>query len=133
MKRSADATFFRLAACSLSLLVFSGCSSGLPPESRPDDARVHLTRALDAWKAGEAAATLADSKPPLRVIDRDWQERAQLESYKLAEEGQQLGLNIQWTVDLSLRLPNGKERSKRVTYVVASGSNPVVARQDADF
>jgi hypothetical protein len=114
-------------------LLLSGCSSGLPPESQPGDARELLTRALDAWKAGEASATLADSKPPLRVIDRDWQERALLQSYKLAEEGQLLGLNIQWTVDLSLRLPNGKERRKRVTYVVASGSNPVVARQDADF
>lgn len=111
----------------------AGCGESLPPPNDPEAASGFLTAALDAWKAGETPDSLMSRTPPIRMIDRDWQEGRTLVDYELTGTGQQLGSNIQCPVQLTLGEAGGKTVSKRLNYVVNAGQPPVITRLEADF
>lgn len=123
------------AGCLLALVaaLAAGCGESLPPAADSEQARQALTMALDAWKGGGTPETLASGSPPIRVIDRDWQEGRKLLTYELLGQGQGLGLNHQCPVRLTLEDARGKKALKQITYVVSPGEPLVISRLDVDF
>jgi hypothetical protein len=119
--------------CLLSVALFqAGCGENLPSNSDPAQARALVTQALDSWKSGREPASLVSSSPPLRVNDREWGDGYLLERYELKGESQRLGLNIQQAVALQLRSKKGKAVKKTVNYIVSTGSQPMLWREDID-
>ena len=114
------------------LIVSSGCTQDPPRPADPDEARLSLSTALDAWKAGGKPADLLVKTPPVHVLDRDWSAGSKVTSYEL-EEGRPLGAGIQYPVSLTLENAKGKSAKKRVVYVVNTGEVVSIARQDLDF
>jgi hypothetical protein len=94
-----------------------GCGGGsLPPQSDPDEARKLLIVALEAWKGGETANTLAARQPPLYFNDLIADHR--LISYTIADGHEMYGLSVRLRATLSLKLPDGSTKERKVTYLV---------------
>jgi len=123
----------RTAAVLAAAWIAAGCGDGPPPATDPAASKQDLAAALDAWKAGGAQADLAAKKPPVQVLDRDWERGAKVVDYRIEGEGQPLGAGVQWPVELTLVDPKGKSTKKRVVYVVNTGEVVSIARQDVDF
>lgn len=121
-----------LSSCVLLAPMLGGCGGSLPPPSEPGQAKQILTDALDAWKRGDKPDAPASGKTPVRVLDREWSDGAILEGYAVEGDGQPLGLNVQQAVTLQLKTPQGKALKKTVNYLVTTGRNPMIARQDID-
>jgi hypothetical protein len=122
----------RASACLACFPLLAGCGSSLPAPSEPVQARQIVTSSLDAWKRGEKPEALASATPPVRVNDREWGDGYKLENYEIQGEAQPLGLNVQQAVALQLKDLKGKTIKKTINYVVTTGSQPLVARQDID-
>lgn len=110
----------------------AGCGGSLPAVSEPAKAGPILSAALDAWKRGEAPASLATAVPPVRVIDHEWQVGWGLQGYEIKGEAIPYGLNARQAVDLALKSPKGKSIKKTVTYLVGTGPPSVITREDLD-
>jgi len=119
-------------AALLTLATLAGCADSPPAPADPGRAREALPTALDAWKRGDRPDALTSSRPPVRVLDRDWSEGSTLAGYEVKGDGHPLGHNIQQTVALDLKTPRGKAVKKTVNYVISPGDPPTVARQDID-
>jgi hypothetical protein len=110
-----------------------GCSQQPPKAADPAQARQFLSSALDAWKSGGKPADLSSNKPPVHVLDRDWEKGSKVTEFEIEGEGRPLGAGVQHSVSLTLQNSAGKTSKKRVVYVVNTGDVVSIARQDADF
>jgi hypothetical protein len=122
----------RFAVVGALLFACSACSSTLPPPSTPAEARPLLERALDAWKDGDKPDALQSGTPPIRILEPDWSAGWSLVDYKLLGNGNPLGLRMQYIVELDLKDPRGKARKKTMTYLVSTGSMPMISREDPE-
>lgn len=95
----------------------AGCASGsLPPPADPDEARKTLATALDAWKAGGTAESLAGGRPP--IYFNDLRSDQQLLAYAIADGHEMYGQSVRLTVTLTLKMPDGSTKERKVTYLV---------------
>ena len=88
----------------------------------PGRAREALKTALDGWKKGETPAALNQYTPPITAQDLDWLAGAKLLDYGVIDDGKSIEANLYIPVALNLKMANGKEAKKKVTYVV--GTSP---------
>jgi hypothetical protein len=122
-----------MAACLLGVLILQGCDGGsLPPEPDESQALPILTAALDAWKRGETPDAVAAGSPPVRVIDHEWQVGWTLLGYEVQGEPLKTGLSVRQSVALQLKTPKGKPAKKTVNYLINTGPQPVITREDLD-
>ncbi|WP_337173972.1 hypothetical protein [Paludisphaera sp.] len=123
-----------VVALFLAASLAAGCGDAAPAATDVSAAKEYLTRALDAWKAGEPRDSLASGSPTILVKDPDWDRKSTLSHYALEGEGQPLGAGVQWTVPLTLLSAKGKNVKKQAVYVVNIADDVVaVSRQDMDF
>jgi hypothetical protein len=111
-------------------LLGTGCSSG--PRNAPVDAakaREALRTALDSWKRGDKVDALQGATSPIYVIDTEWQSGVTLKDYKITGDGQEMDANLFCPVSITVRLPNGQETTRAVTYIISTAPNVTVSRK----
>lgn len=132
MSNSVIATRGRIAVALLAVasVTFSaGCSTReIRPPADAAAARATLSRALDAWKAGESHDQLRQAENAIYVGDEDWSRGRRLEAYEVIDEPVQEGGH--WRVFVVLKLREGPERGQKVCYAVTPGSPASVIRSD---
>jgi hypothetical protein len=127
-------TRIELAVFDLPLLVIAaGCWGGGEPaaETRynPEQARIALIAALDAWKKGEARSLLRRN-PPIRFVDDDLVEGLRLSEYEVEEPEGPTAPHQDVNVILSLRDTQGKVVRREARYQVATEPALAVLRND---
>lgn len=116
----------------LALFLLSGCGepAPLPMAATPESSREALATALDGWKAGKKPADLFAGSPPLTFVDDDVNTDAKLTDYKVEGEGKPRGTGYNFTVSLTLQDKDGKTRTKKASYTVATNPNRAVIKDD---
>jgi hypothetical protein len=117
-------SFVVRAAGGLVLLAAIGCSRGsLPPKADPDQARIALRAALDAWQQGETSDSLAARQPPFYFNDPKCVSDVKLVRYTLDEGHEYHGQTVRLTAMLYLNLKDGP-KEKKAKYLI--DTSPVV-------
>jgi hypothetical protein len=113
---------------------FSGCgdASASPTSLDPVTAQQTLTKALEAWKAGQPHDAPSRLSPPIRVADEYWLGGTVLLDFAVGDVGKTMraGAAIHWPVTLTVRNARGKTVKQGVTYLVATSPEASVIRQD---
>jgi hypothetical protein len=122
MRRLFPLCFLSLAGC--------GDPPPLPMAATPESSREALTAALDGWKAGKKPADLLAGSPPLTFVDDDVNTPATLTAYTIDGDGKPLGTGYNYAVSLTLQDKDGKTRTKKVRYTVATTPNRAVVKDD---
>lgn len=112
----------------LALAALTGCEPAASPAD-PAAAQQALTRALDAWKKGDAPESLATASPSITVADQQWQKGAKLLEYVVAEKSAASGFDQSFTVTLTLDDPAGK-KTQKAAYSVSTHPKLVVVRAE---
>jgi hypothetical protein len=107
----------------LILLSFVGCY-GAPKASDRQTALESLQKTLDTWKAGGQAVDLKNVKPAIIAVDDDWERSVSLVGYQIQPNPFDDGVNLHYTVTLTLKNAQGREVKKEQVYIV--GTNPVI-------
>lgn len=113
----------------LVLAGLSGCAStprAAPVE--PEKARAALKTTLDSWKAGKTMESLKDETPSIIAQDLDWIQGAKLLEYQILGDGTAEDANLRVPAQLTIRDKQGKESTKKVTYVVGTDPKLTVFR-----
>jgi hypothetical protein len=111
----------------LSLFFLAALAAGCSSSQRaapvdPDRAREALKTTLEGWKKGNAPAALKEGSPSIVAQDLDWLGGAKLVAFQVSGDGKPIEANLYVPVDLTLKMPNGKQVKKKATYVV--GTSP---------
>ncbi|MBX9677174.1 MAG: hypothetical protein K2X38_00335 [Gemmataceae bacterium] len=101
-----------------------GCSPSLPPKADVKQCREALTRALDAWVAGQSPAQFKLQVPAVDFSDPTWDRGGKLVRYQIVNE-QSVGVSARFTVDLAVA-EKGPERKRTISYNADVGSIIVV-------
>jgi hypothetical protein len=107
----------------------AGC--GVRQRAAPLDvelAREVLKTSLEAWKKGDAPDTLKNRSPSIIAQDPDWVTGARLVAYALDGEDKCVAENLFVPIQLTLKLKNGKQATKNVTYVIGTSPHVMVFR-----
>jgi|JI9StandDraft_1071089.scaffolds.fasta_scaffold05823_2 hypothetical protein len=112
-----------ICTCMFVLLTFVGCS-GAPRPSNSQTALQSLEKMLETWKTGGTAADLKTGQPSVIAVDDDWERKATLIAYQVQPNPFDDGVNLHYTVQLTLKNAKGKEVKKEQVYIV--GTNPVI-------
>jgi hypothetical protein len=113
----------------MTIACFAGCGEG--PRAAPLDvelARAVLKTSLEAWKKGDSAESLKKGSPTIIAQDPDWVAGARLVAYTLDGEDKPVAENLFVPVKLILKLKNGKQATKNVTYVIGTSPQVMVFR-----
>ena len=104
-------------------VLLAGCSSSqraAPVD--PERAREALKTTLDGWKKGDAPDALKGASPSIVAQDMDWLAGAKLVEFQVTGDGKSVEANLYVPVNLTLKMTNGKQVKKKVTYIV--GTSP---------
>jgi hypothetical protein len=112
----------------LAAVALAGCGSGVS-QRELDEAADAVRVGLEAWKAGDRAASLKAKAPPLEFTDESWAKGDRLLEFQLLRTEGQAGLPLRCTAALKVRDRVGKTVDKEVVYEVRLG-NPVVIARD---
>ncbi len=107
----------------------AGC--GVSQRAAPLDvvlAREVLNTSLEAWKKGESPDSLKNGSPSIIAQDPDWVTGARLVAYAPDGEDNRVAENLFVPVKLTLKLKNGKQVTKNVTYVIGTSPQVMVFR-----
>lgn len=104
-----------------------GCSPSLPPKADVTQSREALTKALDAWAAGQSPAQFKLQVPSVDFSDPTWEHGGKLVRYRIVSE-QSVGVSARFTVDLAVA-EKGPERKRTICYNADVGS-VIVLRPD---
>jgi len=108
-------------------LLLAGCGGGsLPPPANPDEARRTLASALDAWQSGATAEGLSKQEPPIYFNDLKSDEK--LVAYTIADGHEMYGQSVRLTVSLTLKMPDGSTKERKVTYLVDTSPALVIVQ-----
>jgi hypothetical protein len=111
--------------CALAIVAAcTGCSGSAAGPIDEATARSVLTRALDAWAAGTAPATLRTETPELVVVDQQWTDGAKLVDYELVGLGEFDGKTLRAPVNLTVAEPRSRT-PKKMTTSFTVGLQPV--------
>lgn len=106
------------ATCGMAALVLTGCGSGLPPKSNPDEARQALQVCLEAWQKGETSEALAGRKPAVyfnEIRDRpEWK----LKSFSIAEDHETYGQSVRLSAQLTILTSDGETFQKKMHFLI---------------
>jgi hypothetical protein len=108
-----------------------GCGESAPTVVESSQARDVLTSALDAWRNGESADSMAARSPAVHVNDHDWRSGAKLETYELKGAGTASGPEWRCQVLLTLRGSDGKLKKRPASYSVATSPVIAIVRDDS--
>ncbi len=103
----------------------AGCSGSRPNPVNATRAREALETTLNGWKNGDTPERLQSASPSIVAQDLDWIGGAKLVAYHVSGDGKPVEANLFVPVDLTLRMANGKQVKKSVTYVV--GTSPYLS------
>ena len=114
-------------------VALAGCGEGRGPGAKDfkvdaSVAKQSLTAALDAWKAGEKAASLQQRQPPIVAIDTTWNGGAKLLDYKILSD-KDGSANMYYQVELSID-QEGQPSTQTASYVVSTSPAITVSRDD---
>jgi hypothetical protein len=109
------------------LVALAGCGRGSAPLPTSAAARQALQVALDAWKAGKPASSLAQREPKIDAVDFEWRAGEALMGYSVGADARGQGTQ---TISASLTLKG--QPPKEVKYMVF-GIDPVRIYRDEDF
>jgi hypothetical protein len=68
------------------LVALAGCGGGSGPLPSSTQARQAVEVALDAWKAGKPASSLAGREPRIEAVDFEWRAGEALTGYSLGAD-----------------------------------------------
>jgi hypothetical protein len=105
------------------LLHLAGCGATAGGSGTEEEARMALTKALDAWKAGRTATDMRQESPEVVVGDSDWKQGRKLIAYEIGS-GLFDDKNLRVPVTLTVAQPPRGNRKLVVNYIV--GTRPVV-------
>jgi hypothetical protein len=108
-----------------------GCGGSPAAVVESSQARDLLTSALDAWRSGESADSMAERSPAVHVNDHDWRGGAKLEAYELKGAGTASGPEWRCQVLLTLRGTDGKLKKRTASYGVATSPVIAIVRDDS--
>ncbi len=117
-----------LAAFAAFLLGCGGATVAPPPPDQ-EIAVVTLTRALEAWRGGQSAASLRTPPDELIAADHDWERGAKLLEFKIVGPGAPFGADRRFAVELTLETA-GKKTKAAARYLVAAREPRTVHRED---
>ena len=104
-------------------VLIAGCGHR-SPSLDSNLARSSLERAMEQWKSGGDQTGLNTGSEPIVMNDVDWRSGAQLVSYKILDQGEDMGANLHATLELVVKEKQKKPRKQKITYIV--GTSPVV-------
>jgi hypothetical protein len=108
-----------------------GCGGPTPQPADPSLAREALREALDAWQRGETAESLSRRRPPIVVVDHQWNSGAKLAKFELADGEQPAGADLRFEVVLHLEGAQKKKNAPtRAAYTVGTKPKTTVVRED---
>jgi hypothetical protein len=109
---------------------FGGCGDApKAPRVNSEAARAALQTALEAWKSGQTPAALKSGSPAITAQDMDWESGQKLLSFQVLSPGQDDDANLRIPVELTLEEQGGKEKRKKVSYVVSTSPAVTVFRE----
>ena len=114
-------------------LIATACLAGCGVRQRAAPLDVELARevlktSLEAWKKGDSPDTLKNGSPSIIAQDPDWVTGARLVAYTLDGDDKRVAENLFVPVKLTLKLKNGKQATKNVTYVIGTSPQVMVFR-----
>ena len=114
-------------------LIATACLAGCGVRERAAPLDVELARealktSLEAWKKGDSPDTLKNGSPSIIAQDPDWVTGARLVAYTLDGDDKRVAENLFVPVKLTLKLKNGKQATKNVTYVIGTSPQVMVFR-----
>lgn len=108
-------------------LLAAGCGGGsLPPKADADEARKTLVIALDGWKAGETAETLAARQPP--IFFNELKADQKLVSYTIADGHEMYGQSVRLSATLHLKMPDGSTKERKVSFLIDTAPALVIVQ-----
>ena len=110
-------------------LALAGCSRPAPPLPNADHSRAALTRALDAWKAGEVNPVWEGR--PIALRDDRVKNGVKLVAYELGEESD-FGYDRRIQVRLTMLPRTGKTRKQTIAYHVRTHPAVVISLADEE-
>ena len=113
----------------LLMVLAVGCSRSAPPPAKADESRAALTKALDAWKAGEANPVWEGRSITLR--DDRVNKGFELIAYELGEE-HALGYDRQIVVKMTMRHGTSRPRQETIAYHVRTRPDVVISLADEE-
>jgi hypothetical protein len=114
-------------------LIATASLAGCGERERADPLDVELARealktSLECWKKGDSADTLKSGSPSIIAHDPDWVAGARLVAYTLGGDDTRVAENLFVPIKLTLKLKNGKQATKNVTYVIGTSPQVMVFR-----
>jgi hypothetical protein len=117
------------SACLFLSLLGMGCSGNENAPVVASKAREALRTALESWKKGDKVDELQNASPPIYVVDQEWKDGAKLQDYQVTGDGEEKDAHLFAPVKLTVRLPNGREVRRNVTYIISTAPNITVSRK----
>ena len=116
----------------LTLFLLIGCGepAPLPMAATPESAHAAVVRAFEAWKAGKRPTDLIAESPPLAFLDDDVNTGAKLLDYTIEGDAKPRGTGYSYTVSYTMQAADGKTRTKKASYNVATTPNIAVTKED---
>jgi hypothetical protein len=117
-----------VAAALLGLI--AGCSDGHAKfKPTADEARTSLETALTAWQDGKPYGPI-EAKPPVQVVDSQWQAGQQIESFQIGDEEDPGDGTKQFVVKLKIK---GKSSTEQDARFIVHGRDPVYVFGEEDY
>ena len=118
------------AACgAIVTLSLSGCKKSASDYISPDEvAQQAVESALRAWQEGKSPGILEGTKPPVQVVDGQWQSGQKLKNFEILGEEETEGAPRWFAVKLML----DPHQEQEVHYVVV-GKGSVIVFRDEDY
>jgi hypothetical protein len=114
-------------AIPLAILVISGCSRGLDPDSDVSVADNALRTSLDAWKSGKSQEDLEKGQPSIIMNEDDWRTGKKLLDFKM-EKGALSGRQVRCKVHIKLQGKDGKTTERDAFYIIDTTPRIVIVR-----
>jgi hypothetical protein len=115
--------YARWAALLLCIPVMLGCQKANFPTDA-DLAQRSIEKMLKTWQSGGTAADLKLAQPSIIAVDDDWERKGELLAYEIQPQPFNDGVNMHFTVKLTLKSKQGRDVKKEMVYIV--GTHPVI-------
>lgn len=108
--------------------LLSGCGQHVTESVNPDQAGEALRTALTAWKDGKTPDELEAQQPSILMNEDAWRSGSSLLEFTMDPAGKMDGRQVRWVAQIKLRDKNGKETTRKATYVIDTIPRIVIVR-----